>query len=883
MDSKKHHSPNVEVFVTPPEFGEGKKSFRLERGNFRSTDASPIKKPKGGLSISDNSPYLILGFDTEFKTPDYAVTREQIADGLAKYQVLSYQFHAKASTGEEWTGICCPDLDQRLSVAEFLTFALGSGVQDGSITEVPTKIFLVGHFTRADIPAFADFHDQTSYISSLRNTFATTSETIPIHFQFDDGDTIKIDLGIRDTMLLTPQASKSLKALGELVGQPKIVLDSNPVRHKYLISNMDVVRREDWDLFKRYALNDATICVLYIEQMIKLYEQVTGKKKVPITLTAIGVDLLIKNWVDAQLDRLDIVGRESIKEHVFNKSKGYYQSVKREVPIQEFAWDLDFVTETYHGGRNEQFWFGPGPEDNWIDLDLASAYPTAMSMIGMPDWHKLRQTNKLSDFTPTTLGFACVEFEFPKETRYPTLPVRTENGLIFPLTGRSCCAAPEICVAKKLGCKMKLIRGVIVPCDPGQLIFGDFIKDCINKRIEAGSKTMTGLFWKEISNSTYGKTAQGLRTKRVYDMREKGTKPLPESLITNPCYASFITSFVRALLGEIMNSLPSDKMVFSCTTDGFITNAPESEIERLNQGDLAKLYRTAREHLTGDSRMLEVKHRIRQPLGWRTRGQATLKRHSHLEDNDDVGIVLAKGGIFTKPESESDTEQNEEILTMFFNRTPETILHVESMTGIRDIVERDADLVTKEIHKRLNMEFDWKRQSAKVEFSKEYNHIYFATKPWRSFAQFTQTRQAWDEFTRNDPVCLKTDQDFNRFADFVDSKACKEKSTYLRKDQPDLKRLRLMLCSAWHHSAAGIDRVKSGMSATQFAELLSSHGIPCKKTDVENGKKKLYEPHSTPNTPKVRSCLESLRTVFRKLRIEEILFKDTSEDAVTLR
>lgn len=882
MDINKRRNPSVEVFVTPPEFGESKRHFCLEAAHF-CCDAASLEKDPQDVPNSDNSAYLIVGFDTEFKTPDYAVTREQIADGHAKYQVLSYQFHAKTSGGKEWTGICCPDFEQRLTVAEFLTFALGIGVQDHGISQLPTKIFLVGHFTRADIPSFADFHDQISFISSLRNTFATTSETIPIHFEFEDGETVKIDLGIRDTMLLTPQASKSLKALGELVEQPKITLDPDPAKHKYLISNMDIVRRENWELFKRYALNDATICVRYIELMIALYEQVTGRKKVPITLTAIGVDLLVKSWSEKHLNRLDVVGREIVKERQYNNQKGYYTTYKREVPIDQFSWDLDFFTETYHGGRNEQFWFGPGFEDDWIDLDLASAYPTAMSMIGLPDWRKIRQTSKLTDFTPTTLGFACVDFEFPEGTRYPTLPVRTENGLIFPLTGRSSCAAPEIHVARKLGCKMNLIRGVIVPSDPDQLIFGDFIKDCINKRIQAGSKTMTGLFWKEISNSTYGKTAQGLRTKRVYDMRERGTKPLPESLITNPCYASFITSFVRALLGEIMNSLPSDKMVFSCTTDGFITNAPDSVIEQLNQGDLAKIYLAAREHLTGDPGMLEVKHRILQPLGWRTRGQATLKRHPDLEDDDDVGIVLAKGGIFTKPESESDSEQNEEILSMFFQRTPDTILHVESMTGIRDIVERDADLVTKEIHKRLNMEFDWKRQSTSIEFSHEHKHIYFDTKPWRSVAQFKETRQAWDEFTRNDPACLKSLEDFHRFADFVDSRACREKSTYLRKDQPDLKRLRLMLCSAWHSGAAGIEQKRSGMSAAQFAELLVSHGVPCKKTDVENGKKKPYEPYSTPNTEKVRNCLESLRAAFPRLDIDEFLYKDTSENAVTLR
>jgi hypothetical protein len=85
---------------------------------------------------------------------------------------------------------------------------------------------------------------------------------------------------IRDTMLLTPQATKSLRGIGELVGFPKLQLDPDPQIHKRLISNMDVVRRERWETYRDYALMDATICVRYIERIIQQYEAVTGKQKV---------------------------------------------------------------------------------------------------------------------------------------------------------------------------------------------------------------------------------------------------------------------------------------------------------------------------------------------------------------------------------------------------------------------------------------------------------------------------------------------------------------------------------------------------------------------------------------------------------------------------
>ncbi len=216
-----------------------------------------------------------------------------------------------------------------------------------------------------------------------------------------------------------------------------------------------------------------------------------------------------------------------VKESHYDKIKGRFVPKEREVDIAQVSWHLDFVTECYHGGRNEQFWFGPCYEDAWTDYDLSSAYPTAMSLIGLPNWREIADNNDLDAFTPTTLSFAYVEFEFPPNTRYPVLPVRTEHELVFPLTGKSYCSAPELYVARKLSAKITVKRGVIVPSNPKTRIFGEFIKECLEHRIQAESKTLEGLFWKEISNSTYGKTAQGLRKKRVYDMRDKATKELP--------------------------------------------------------------------------------------------------------------------------------------------------------------------------------------------------------------------------------------------------------------------------------------------------------------------------------------------------------------------
>jgi hypothetical protein len=863
-------SHKLQFWQEPPEISKNNKStIWVEREDFycfsdhtnQVVPESPKKGSRKGKKVT--KPYLILGFDTEFKTPSAALSRSEIKEGLAKSLILSYQFHAKHPDGREWQGICCPDNDERLTLAQFILFALGVGARQFNIDNLPTDIYIVGHFTRADIPAFADFAEITKKISAVRSTFVSLDTNVPLSLPSNDGD-IPIKIFIRDTMLLTPQTSKSLKDLGELVGVKKVELSPERSVYKKMIRNMDIVRSTQWDLFKSYALTDAEICVRYIEQVISQYKEITSKDKVPITLTSIGIDQLLNEWQVMGLDKNTVLGKESVVERVFKKKLGYYIKEKVTVDLDEVSRGLYRATESYHGGRNEQFWFGPAFDDNWTDYDLSSAYPTAMALIGLPDWKNLYNSTQVDEFTPTTLGYALIDFEFPSNTRYPCIPVRTEGGLIFPLTGnRVSCCAPEIAVAIKLGAKITIHDGVIVPHDTSKRVFGTFIKNCLDRRISSGKNTLRGLFWKEISNSTYGKTAQGLRKKRVYDLRDREMHSLGPSRITNPFFAAFITSFTRALLGEIINSIPDDKMVFSCTTDGFLSNITDSEMNVACSGELAQLFSTERHSLTGSDLVLETKHAIRCPLGWRTRGQATLEQGipSSEPDKKNYEIVLAKGGIFTAPEFESVADKNEEIVRLFFERTPDTIMRVEAKTGIREMVEHDADYVEKYFDKRLNMEFDWKRRPSLAAWSEHYHHVAFHTTPWYSQDQYAQMRLYWEEYIKANPVCLKTLDDFNQFTHYVETRSLVDNSTakYLRKVDGDTSRLRQQLCAAYKQGHAGLSPKMFGFTNQTFAEFLTYLGIKCKKTDVENGKNYPFVPHSCPPTEDVLLLLANLK------------------------
>ena len=107
----------------------------------------------------------------------------------------------------------------------------------------------------------------------------STDNYVPLKMPVIDGDDADLRIYIRDTMLLTPQSSRSLKKLGDLVGVEKVELSPDRATYRQMIRNMDRVRTEQWELFRRYALTDAEICVHYIEKVIDEYTSVTQQFK----------------------------------------------------------------------------------------------------------------------------------------------------------------------------------------------------------------------------------------------------------------------------------------------------------------------------------------------------------------------------------------------------------------------------------------------------------------------------------------------------------------------------------------------------------------------------------------------------------------------------
>jgi hypothetical protein len=651
---------------------------------------------------------------------------------------------------------------------------------------------------------------------------------------------------------------------------------------------MDVLLKQDWDLFSRYALNDAEVCVRYFESLSQQYEQLQGTKLLPVALSSIGLRLLVDEWKNrsAPLSRLDAVGKEEIIKLRWIEDSEKYKTDKEDVYYEELSWFIDFVTECYHGGRNEQYWFGPSFEDDWSDFDLSGAYPTAMALINLPKWREVRASSDPSDFEFGKFAFCCVDFEFPPETRYPTLPVRSDNGLIFPLKGRSYCSTPELEAARNLGCQFHIRHGVIIPTDDSCPVFAPYIKDAIAKRLQSKSK-IENAFWKEVTNSCYGKTAQGLRDKRVFNIRKERNEPLRESRITNPFYAAFITSLVRAVVGEIINAIPPEKMVFSATTDGFITNATDEEMVAAQSGPLSRLFAMSREQLTGVPDVLTKKHFVRQVLGWKTRGQATLQPG---DKHDVPNIVLAKTSIQPPRELREVSQQNDYCVDLFFDRTGETRVQIDTQTTLRDLIFFKADLVGKKTIRRLNMEFDFKRKpyscvtavgTTKGFREREYNHLAWSTKPWADFNEFKSFKEMWESHFKTKKLCLKNEAEFREFAEYFDMRNALpvSKRAYLAKDgNGDLKRLRRDLCRAFKAREIGFENYDK-ITARQFADVLNEcglrkYGVICERKNIESALRSGdFEPYCTPLNDRVLEVLKEVKARYPLVDVDQVLYQ----------
>ena len=167
------------------ESAKRKKAFVLEKypskvvGKGRHVRALSLASKDFDLKESSKDRYLILGFDTEYQSNQTLYTIQELREdpSLAERDILSYQYSVLSDDHSFYNGIVYPPgsssflKSDRLSIEEFLYIALADGVKNYGFKGIPKRIYLVGHFNRADLPTFRNIDEISKKLDSLRGTF----------------------------------------------------------------------------------------------------------------------------------------------------------------------------------------------------------------------------------------------------------------------------------------------------------------------------------------------------------------------------------------------------------------------------------------------------------------------------------------------------------------------------------------------------------------------------------------------------------------------------------------------------------------------------------------------------------------------------------------
>ena len=830
----------------------------LNRKRPKTLDDYPVIPPASKkVSVISSDLTLHIGFDTEYVfNPE---TRQN--------DILSYQSYVVLPDNTGISNIIYPPDSQkksRLSFKEFLCQTITPLLETGVITKWPGIINIYAHFIRADIASFANFwSDYKILLKGIRGTVSSFKNRYGIDFDEQQERRVKTEqimfdkrtspprcsnVAFIDTLLITP-GGMGLAECGELLGLPKLTIPA-----PYSITNMREYLLGDRAGFEAYALRDAEIAVRYALQVRNFCARELMIDRVPATIGAMAVSRFTKTLKENNMSPEVCLGTHIKTRELWLTEKQAFRTIKNPASVPSRELFETFPINCYHGGRNECFMMGVTPSDHWYDYDLAGAYTTGLLDILTPDYGNIRLSKNPDDYCGHVMGFALVTFRFPESVPYPSLPVRTDQyGLFFPLSGESWATAPEIELALSLGAEMTIHNGIIVPwiCDTSPhnsestSVFLPFVQQVRENRNRHIKGSLEEKFWKEIGNSLYGKLAQGLRAKTAFDTARGVNRSLPPSSVTQPFFAAHVTGFIRAVVGELMNALPSDSSVVSVTTDGFLTNCP---LDKINMsGPLSSRFQSLCDIVDPGSSMLTCKHEVSQLIAMKTRGQLTYRAIQGKP------VVHARAGV--KPPADIPrSDYNDYMVDLYLNRLPGQTLSRSTLISTREMWLSESDLVSREQDIRLNLEFDFKRQP--VQPAMNEGHLLMFSRPWDNMEEALQQRSLFDDWRQTHT--LKTLADWDDWCDFLYCRTVfSDMKLKVGSKRSDDILVRLFLRALTQCQWGLMLKDKKSYSCKEVAEWLTSEGYSVTVTDVKNAvRAKIPQMKFSSVTPRMKSLMD---------------------------
>lgn len=583
-----------------------------------------------------------------------------------------------------------------------------------------------------------------------------------------------VELSVRDTLPHSAPGKGKLEDLGGVVGAPKLQVPDG------WIERMDEYLHSYRDDFLEYAINDAVVALEYASALYG------DDQAIPLTLTTAAARAIretIKreenlrttgafNLVFAGLTR----STETTEGVVGVEDQLDYYKKRDLVPVDGAAATWQHAcANAFRGGYNSCNEIGFfGQETN--DFDLISCYPTSESIFHDVDFlHpdgvitgtvnniELTQEQVPSPLTPF-VGF--VRFSFPENVAYPTIPVPLDSSMIFPRSsgaGRGVWASgPEIWLALQLGAEVYCQIGhlgrerQLDDGSPSRMLRGanlQLVVDRATAKQQFGATSLEQTVLKLFANGGYGKLAQGVMGQRGWDAWAQTREAVGGSAITSPYHAMMTTGIVRAVLLATLNQLAGlGHSTPSCTTDGFITDAPFDVVDGLDLYGLADLWRDTRESLTGSREMWERKHHQRDLLNITTRGNFS---------RDPSGVLAHAGYKLPRDIEEDSPEDREHMWRLMVTRDGAIPSSFSAFPSVQELtrVEHRWDFQPTTVEKLMVIEFDRKRRPVPdgmtvdhVDLDGQAHEIaHVHTRPWRTPEEALKGRavdaglKSWDD------------------------------------------------------------------------------------------------------------------------------------------
>jgi hypothetical protein len=597
-----------------------------------------------------------------------------------------------------------------------------------------------------------------------------------------------VSLSLADTMCHAPAGMKKLKNLGDVVGIPKIDIPASQKEHMLKLLENDPVT------FFEYASTDSVVTLMYSSALYGY------NNTLPVTVTSATASVMKGTMMSyMKIDNTDDFNRkyrglEKVSHGNFKLKDrpGYVEATSLE-PVSDKANSVQYyASQAYHGGYNSCSEVGYFSQETY-DFDLQNAYPTAMCLVPDIDWEnpvRVQVQNRNMDirdfmmigglFNPLIPFVGYCRFRFPDTVKYPCIPVNVDGVPVYPQSSDGLngvyVAGSYIYLALRLGAEVFCENGYFL----NTLLTEDLkesrslshaviqlVRDRNRAKADHGKKSLEELILKTMVNSGYGKNAQNVIQKQSWTAFKDSMEDLGCSAITNPVSAMMITSIVQCELIAAQNQMHELGYVScSVTTDGFISDCPESVLRTLDLYGFRPFMEQSRLFLTdgADSELWEVKHHQNDLVNFTTRGNVSLLSHGVCAHNS------AKSGF------ESDSyEDRLWLMTQVLSRTGTVDCVDNEWSSFKNYVQKKIDFKVTPVTRHLHMDFDLKRKPDRSTFRTDYPVVdgvtyeiaHFDTVPYATVKEFRLYRKK-----KKLCDCLRTQAEWNTFFLKVDTNAC---------------------------------------------------------------------------------------------------------------